>query len=255
MSDWDASDSDSPAANATSAPSKAPAVKPAKSKWADEDEEENVASDWEDSDEEEEKPKATSTATTSAPPKKKLTMKQKIAEKEAEKARRALEAPDELYDEAAVLNPREAALRARQMEMDSDMNNAADLFGATAFEDKDVEKLVSFDCRTKENFQDFTTLLIETVIKRQQKRPLYPFFVEHFARELAAPLKDSEVRKVASSLSTLANEKQKEARDAASGKKKKAAAKPVLGSTKASGRLDTSAYEESLDDFGNDDFM
>jgi translation initiation factor 3 subunit J len=42
------------------------------------------------------------------------------------------------------------------------------------------------------------------------------------------PLKDVEVRKAASGLTTLANEKQKEQRDKASGKKKlKAAAKPT----------------------------
>lgn len=50
-------------------------------------------------------------------------------------------------------------------------------------------------------------------------------------KELAAPLKDVEVRKAASGLTTLANEKQKEQR---TGKKKpKAAAKPVVGSMKA----------------------
>ncbi len=102
--------------------------------------------------------------------------------------------------------------------------------------DKDVEKLVHYDCKTKEDFQDFAKLLIDAVVKRQQKKPLYHFFVEHIARELALPLKDSEVRKVASGLSTLANEKQREAREAASGKKKKVVAKPALGSTKASGR-------------------
>ena len=61
--------------------------------------------------------------------------------------------------------------------------------------------------------------------------------MEHFARALALPLKDVEVRKVASGLTTLANEKQKEQRDKASGKKKpKAASKPGLGGTKVSSR-------------------
>lgn len=92
------------------------------------------------------------------------------------------------------------------------------------------------------------------------------------------PLKDVEVRKAASALTTLANEKQKEQREKASGKKKpKAAGKPALGATKATNksvifafvsmiyvdthflvfRFDTNAYEESLDDFGShpDDFM
>lgn len=97
-------------------------------------------------------------------------------------------------------------------------------------------------------------------------------------RALAAPLRDVEVRKAASGLTTLANEKQKEARDKASGKKKpKTTGKPALGAAKASSkyvipfsllccgvcanrpfrRIDTSTYEEALDDFGTnaDDFM
>jgi hypothetical protein len=51
------------------------------------------------------------------------------------------------------------------------------------------------------------------------------------------PLKDVEVRKVASGLTTLANEKQKEQRDKASGKKKpKTAGKPALGAARLSNR-------------------
>lgn len=73
-------------------------------------------------------------------------------------------------------------------------------------------------------------------MKRHQNKPLYPTFVEHHVRELAGPLKDVEVRKAASGLTTLANEKQKEARDKASGKKKKAASKPTLGSAKVANK-------------------
>lgn len=70
-------------------------------------------------------------------------------------------------------------------------------------------------------------------MKRHQQKPLYPAFVEHLARELAMPLKDVEVRKVASGLTTLSNEKQKEQRDKASGKKKpKTTPKPGLGGAK-----------------------
>lgn len=56
-------------------------------------------------------------------------------------------------------------------------------------------------------------------------------------RELAQPLRDVEVRKAASSLTTLANEKQKEQRDKSSGKKKtKGAAKPGLGAAKVASK-------------------
>lgn len=78
---------------------------------------------------------------------------------------------------------------------------------------------------------------MDFIVKRHQTKPLFPAFVEHHARALALPLKDVEVRKVASGLTTLANEKQKEQRDKASGKKKpKAASKPGLGGTKSSAK-------------------
>jgi translation initiation factor 3 subunit J len=50
------------------------------------------------------------------------------------------------------------------------------------------------------------------------------------------PLKDLEVRKAASALTTLANEKQKEQRDKASGKKKPKQATKTLGATKVVGK-------------------
>ena len=37
---------------------------------------------------------------------------------------------DDYYDEDAVLDPREKARRDRERELESDLNNAADLFGA-----------------------------------------------------------------------------------------------------------------------------
>jgi len=262
MSDWDGESSDESSAppTATHAPAP-PVVVVKKSKWEGEDaEEEDVASDWEQSsDEEEEKPKVVSTA---AAPKKKGTLKAKLAEKEAEKAARiAAGETDDVYDEDDVLDPREKARRDKERELNSDLTNAADLFGAAALggtSDKVLDAIVSANPRTKQDFEDLSKQIIDYIVKRHQSKPLYAAFVEHHARELAAPLKDIEVRKVASGLTTLANEKQKESRDKTGGKKKlKAAAKPALGSSKAMNRLDTSVYEESLDDFGNDptDFM
>jgi len=97
--------------------------------------------------------------------------------------------------------------------------------------------LISADLRTKEDFQDFSTKIIEFIVKRHQNKPLYASFVEHHVRELCQPLKDVETRKAASALTTLANEKQKEQRDKASGKKKpKAATKPGLGSVKVTNK-------------------
>ncbi|KAI0687743.1 eukaryotic translation initiation factor 3 subunit J [Cytidiella melzeri] len=253
MSDWE-NDSD----EAVDAPA-APAAKkpvPVRSKWDGEDEEDSgPVSDWEaSSDEEEEKPKTTSAA---AAPKKKGTLKQKLAEKAAAAA---LAADDDDYDEDVVLDPREKARRDKERELNADLNNAADLLGAAALggtSSKELDSLISAQPRTKDDFVSLSNDIITYIIKRHQDKPLYATFVEHFIRELAMPLRDVEVRKAASTLTTLANEKQKEQRDKASGKKKKGATKPGLGAAKLAGKLDTSAYEESLDDFGSnaDDFM
>lgn len=90
--------------------------------------------------------------------------------------------------------------------------------------------------KTKEEFQQLSDRLVE-LIRRHQDKPLYPMFVEMHVKALAAPLKDVDVRKAASGLTTLANEKQKEQRDKASGKKKpKAAAKPALSGARSATR-------------------
>lgn len=107
----------------------------------------------------------------------------------------------------------------------------------TGSSSQDLDVLLSANPRTKEEFQALSAQIVEIVIKRHQDKPLYPLFVEHHVRQLAEPLRDVEVRKAASGLTTLANEKQKEQRDKASGKKKpKSTAKPVLGAAKVSNR-------------------
>ena len=143
----------------------------------------------------------------------------------------------------------------------------------------DIKSILNANPKNKEEFVILSRQIFDLVIKRHQDKPLYATFVEAHAKELASPLRDVDIRKVATRLTTLANEKQREARDKASGKKKKAA-KPVLGGSKVIGkcvshhkdhfappqflgayvgcsRADTNLYEEALDDFGNDpdDFM
>jgi translation initiation factor 3 subunit J len=101
----------------------------------------------------------------------------------------------------------------------------------------ELDSLISANPRTKEDFQDFSAKIIEFIVKRHENKPLYATFIEHHVRELCQPLKDLETRKAASALTTLANEKQKEQRDKASGKKRpKAATKPGLGAAKVSNK-------------------
>ena len=87
-------------------------------------------SDWDESSEdEEEKPKPAPVAA----PKKKGTLKAKLAEKAAIKATKDNNDDDTTeYDEDAVLDPREKARRDKERELNADLNNAAELFGAAA---------------------------------------------------------------------------------------------------------------------------
>jgi translation initiation factor 3 subunit J len=87
--------------------------------------------------------------------------------------------------------------------------------------------------KSKEDFIALSDAIITHITKRHQDKPLYNSFVEHHVRSLAEPLRDVEVRKAASGLTTLANEKQREQRDKLSGKKKpRSTGKPVLGASK-----------------------
>jgi len=253
MSDWDASDDETKTKTPAIVTAKPPVKKT--NKWEGEDDEDDgPVSDWENSESEQEKPPAP--VSNAAPPKKKGTLKAKLAEKEAARVAKSAD-DDELYDEDAVLDPRAKALMDKQRELESDMKNAADLFGTDSSGTQiDIKSILNANPKTKEDFVILSRQIFELVIKRHQDKPLYAVFAEAHAKELANPLRDVEVRKVASGLTTLANEKQREARDKTSGKKKKAP-KPVLGSTKVVGKADTNLYEEALDDFGEDptDFM
>jgi len=119
----------------------------AKSKWEGEDKDDDgpvvslclssvavilhilLQSDWEASSEEEEPVPAVAPE----PPKKKGTLKAKLAEKEAQKAaQRETEEDDTDYDSDEVLDPREKAKQDRERELNADLHNAAELFGAAA---------------------------------------------------------------------------------------------------------------------------
>ena len=57
-----------------------------------------------------------------------MSVKQKIAEREAAKAANG----DNIYDEDAVLDPRARAKRDKERELESDLRNAADLLGGAS---------------------------------------------------------------------------------------------------------------------------
>lgn len=155
----------------------------------------------------------------------------------------------------------------------ADMENAASLFGATTVAgaffflscaqrtqlitggSADYSDPFSLSCKTPEDFGALSITISDLLIAKHGNHPLYSSFVQSLVKGVCGPLKDVEVRKAASGLTALSNEKQKEQKDAAGGKKKKAS-KPALGANKSVGRADVGTYDEVLDDSGDyDDFV
>ncbi|CAO3685859.1 unnamed protein product [Umbelopsis ramanniana] len=140
--------------------------------------------------------------------------------------------------------------REKRLQIESDIQNASDLFSGVAVDDgsEPIEKMKPV---TKEQFEAYQKRLVETITVHQ-KSGQYKVFLENLIRELCLPIKDLEVRKISSTLTALANEKQRQQREAAK-PKKKGKEKPTLqGNQKTAGRPDTAAYD-NFDDF--DDFM
>ncbi|KAI8145570.1 eukaryotic translation initiation factor 3 subunit J [Fennellomyces sp. T-0311] len=223
---------------------------PKKSKWDDEDVEDDVKDDWEEESEEEEKEEK-----KLPPVRKKVPLAQKIAEKKAaeeekkkimEAKKAAIRAQEEETDEDAF----ERKQRMRQLELEADMNNATDLFSGVSVSKDDKKSIEDFKPKTRVEYTDYAKRLSE-VILANSKSPHYGVFLDALVREIAVPCKDMDIRKAASSLTAMANDKQRQAKEATKAKKK---GKPQLAAAGKSSALDESpAYRDVYDDF--DDFM
>ncbi|KAI0225996.1 Translation initiation factor 3 subunit J component, partial [Massospora cicadina] len=200
-------------------------VAPTRKLWDDEDANENIKESWEDS--EDDKPKVVA-------PKKKVPLAQKIAEREArdkeEKAKRALEAKSDKDLTPQELKERREAQRRLQEE--ADLQNAADLFGCVAIKDTDLEHMKGDSSieqklklmgekglKTKEDLEKYGALVGEMLLKHKANRQ-YHVLVDSLIKDITEPLKDVELRKLSSSLSAAANEKQRAAKASLKGKAK-----------------------------------
>ncbi|KAI8593929.1 eukaryotic translation initiation factor 3 subunit J [Geranomyces variabilis] len=203
--------------------------------WDDEDvEEEEVKSSWEDSDDAAEKPAAP--AKPVAPPKKKQTLAQKLKQKEEEERLAAEKAAEEAEnDKYADETPEERKERLAQAVIDSDMQNARNLFGVSG---GGSSKLETLNPTTRPEFDEYVSECLSTFSKFESKTQ-YPYFVEALVRGLLVAVNVDETRRISSSISAIINEKQKAAKAAVSGKKKPK--KAMLG--KVSGGIDTANYD------------
>ncbi|KAF2749327.1 translation initiation factor eIF3 subunit [Sporormia fimetaria CBS 119925] len=264
---WDDEESDSSAPNS-------PVVIARRGKFDDE-EEDDVLDSWdaaEDSEVEREKAKKAEEQKAKAEAEAKANHKsraQRIAERREENMRRRQMGLEESESEEEDEATRRARLR--KTEQDADLAHAEDLFGGigiskrsgkpiTIADDSDPTKSVDlsslsiFNPNTKDQFTKLRETLVP-LLTANSKKAHYTLFLQEFTKQIAKELPSDQIKKIASGLTTLSNEKMKEEKAAEKGGKKTKAAKTKtsLNASRDVGfKADTNAYE---DDFGDDDFM
>jgi len=175
-------------------------------------------------------------------------------------------------EEEDDLDEFERKKREHQAIIDADLENTKGMFQGIAIKETEIDKVKSkslnnaestsrsvttkvssldnINPKSKEEFDKFSKLLVDR-IRKHEKQGMYVNFINEFVRELCSPLKDVDVRKVASSLTTLANEKQKQMKEKDK-PKKKGNSKPILQVEKFDS-VDVTDYgdyyEEEFDDF------
>ncbi|RDL34628.1 Eukaryotic translation initiation factor 3 subunit J [Venustampulla echinocandica] len=271
---WDEED------DSSTPPSSPPAAAtiPRRSKFDDEEaEDSDVLDSWsaaEDSEVEREKAKVVAERKAKAEAEEKANKKskaQRLAEKQAERARRLAEESDESSEE----DEKTRRERLRRTEQDSDLKHAEDLFGnigisnnrkvttaanAVVIDAKDPAATVDltalplFDPKTKLQFEKMRDTLVP-LIGGNNKKAHYTLFLQDFAKQLAKDLPSDQIKKIASTLTALGNEKMKEEKLAEKGGKKSKAQKTkatLVATRNVATGADTNAYD---DDYGDDDFM
>ncbi|KAI1368778.1 translation initiation factor eIF3 subunit [Xylaria arbuscula] len=271
---WDEeeeSDSSSPASPALGATRR--------TKFDDEEDDSDVLESWdaaEDSEVEREKAKKAAEAKAKADAEaaaNKKSRTQRIAERQAEKARRLAEEEDESSEEEET--SAERALRLKRAEKEADLKHAEDLFGGAGLDlrggrksttagaavqiDNDPNKTVNlsslplFNPSTKSQFEALRNTMVP-IIGGNHKKAHYALFLQEFTKQLAKDLPSDQIKKISSTLTALSNERMKEEKASdKGGKKTKAQKTKTTLVTNRANTTDTAAYD--AEDFGDDDFM
>ncbi|KAI0555249.1 translation initiation factor eIF3 subunit [Xylaria curta] len=269
---WDEEESESSSAPASPALG---AVR--RNKFADE-EDSDVLESWdaaEDSEVEREKAKKAAEAKAKSDAEaaaNKKSRAQRIAERQAENARRLADDAESSEEEETQA---ERAQRLRRTEKESDLKHAEDLFGGAGLSlrngrkatttgttvqiDSDPNKTIDlatlslFNPSTKGQFETLRNALVP-IIGGNYKKAHYTLFLQELTKQLAKDLPSDQIKKISSTLTALGNEKMKEEKAAEKGGKKTKAqkTKTQLVASRPN-TTDTAAYDD--DAFGDDDFM
>lgn len=227
-----------------------------------------MVDDWdaaEDSEVEREKAKKAAEAKAKADAEaaaNKKSKSQRIEEKRMETMRRKMEDEDESSEEEEdEATKRE---RLRKTEQAADLKHAEDLFGGVGIskdrtkpvviaDPKDpnnaieLSSLPLFNPTTKDQFLKLRETLVP-ILTANSKKAQYTLFLPEFMRALVKDLPSEQIKKIASGLTTLSNEKMKEEKAAEKGGKKTKAAKSktsLVASRDTSYKADTTAYDEA----------
>ncbi|OCL03661.1 translation initiation factor eIF3 subunit [Glonium stellatum] len=252
-------------------PSSPPAPIARRSKFDDEEEDSDVLESWdaaEDSEVEREKAKKAAEAKAKAEAEAKANHKSKserIEEKRMEAMRRRQEEEEESSEEEEDEATKRARLR--KTEQDADLKHAEDLFGEIGISKNrsaskpvtlqdssdpaksiDLSSLGIFNPQTKDQFLKLRETLVP-LISSNSKKAQYVLFLQEFTKQIAKDLPSDQIKKIASGLTTLSNEKMKEEKAAEKGGKKTKAAKTkvaLVAARDTSYKADTTAYDDDL---------
>ena len=159
--------------------------------------------------------------------------------------------------------------RLRRTEQAADLKHAEDLFGNIGIskERSSTKAVVTADLSNPNNTIDLSTLplfnpntkdqflrLRETVaplLAANSRKAHYILFMTEFSKQIVKDLPSDQIKKIASGLTTLSNEKMKEEKAAEKGGKKTKAAKTkvtLAANRDVSSKADTTAYADTLDE-------
>ncbi|MCJ1474678.1 Translation initiation factor 3 subunit J component [Lambiella insularis] len=266
---WDEEEDSTP----PSSPPTAAAI-PRRSKFDDEEDDSDVLDSWdaaEDSEVEAEKAKKVAEAKAKAEAEaaaNKKSKAQRIEEKRMATMRRKMEEEEE--DTSSDEDEADKRERLRKTEQEADLKHAEDLFGniginktrsapkavvaansADPTKSVDLSSLPLFNPSTKDQFLKLRETLVP-LLADNSKKAHYILFMQEFAKQIVKDLPSDQIKKIASGLTTLANEKLKEEKAADKGGKKTKAAKTKVtlsANRDVSTRADATVYDEGLDEY------
>ncbi|KAK3098895.1 hypothetical protein FSP39_024076 [Pinctada imbricata] len=215
-------------------------------RWEGEDED-DVKDNWEDDDEEEKKADQPQTddQKNKAFQRKKKKLADRIAEKQAEKARQ-----EQKEAESKPLSPEEELaekLRREKIQKENDLKLAKEAFGV---EVKGIDVMYP---ETEAEYEEFESAL-KTKISFFEKSQHYVPFLDKLFTDLVVSLEAEDVKKLGTTLNNIYHEKQKQQKEA--DKKKKKKKNIVLKSERDTdfGDLAAASYGD-YNDFYDEDFI